>query len=109
MDKTPLPFLEQMADNATFAKSDVHPTSMDGRINGQRPYYYHWRKDNGMDILIFEDPTDESTAKMFRYSRDQMHKGVELTRDRSTIVGEEVLRVLHGYQNSVAGFYHRVD
>ena len=97
-------YLEQLADNANFAKSEVHPTSMDIRISGPRQYYYRWRKDLGMDILTFENPVDASTAKLFRYSRGQIHRGVDLTKDRPTVVGVEVAQILQRYHDSLIGF-----
>ncbi len=93
--------LESLAyDKASFAHSQREATSMDPKIRGPRPYYYMWRgKDgrDGMDILTFEDPTKPQTAKLFRYTKEQIHSGVDLERDTPAFIGDEVVRVLQEY------------
>ncbi len=93
-----------IADKANFARSDEHPTSMGRLIKCPTPYYYHWRRDMGMDILVFENPTYPSTARLFRYSRSQIYMGIDLTKDKPTVVGEEeVVKVLQKYSDGLAG------
>lgn len=104
-------FLEILANNASFARSDLYPTGMNRFMQHHaNPYYYHWRKDGGMDVLIFEDPIDVNTAKMFRYSKDQIIGGsIHLIKDNPDVVGKEIIRVLQEYSNSYSGFYYQIN
>jgi hypothetical protein len=90
--------LEDLAyDGANFAHSEREPTSMNPLIKGPRPFFYRWTEEEGMVILIFEDPTKPDTAKLFRYNREQIHSGVDLERDVPAVVGTEVVEVLEEY------------
>ena len=90
--------LEVLAhQKANFAHSGREPTSMDRLIRGPRPYYYIWTNGHGMDILIFRDPNNPQTAKLFRYNEIQIHSGVDLERDTPTFVGDQVVKILQGY------------
>jgi len=90
--------LERLAhDGANFAHSETEPTSMSPLIKGPRPFYYHWTKGEGIDILIFEDPTKPNTAKLFRYNKRQIFGGVNLEKDTPAVVGDDVVKVLQRY------------
>lgn len=84
-------------DIANFAHSEREPTSMGSAIQGPRPYYYCWTENEGMDILIFTDPADAKTAKLFRYNPSQILRGANLTRDKPTIVGGGIVQFLLDY------------
>lgn len=110
MPSQPRQFLEILANNASFARSDLYPTGMNRFMQGHtNPYYYHWRKDGGMDVLIFEDPIDVNTAKMFRYNKDQIIKGSNLIKDTPDVIGKEIIWILQGYSNSYSGFCYRIN
>ena len=84
-------------DIAEFAHSGREPTSADKLIRGPRPYYYCWTKDGGVDILIFKDPADPQTAKLFRYEKARLFEGVDLTKDAPAMVGEGIVKFLRDY------------
>ncbi|MBI5002836.1 hypothetical protein HZC31_05595 [Candidatus Woesearchaeota archaeon] len=90
--------LEHLAyDGANFAHSEREPTSMSPLIKGPRPFFYQWTKDEGMEILVFEDPTKPDTAKLFRYNKKQIYGGVDLENDTPAVVGDQVVEVLKEY------------
>jgi len=92
--------LEHLAyDVANFAHSEKEPTSMNPLIRGPRPFFYLWTKNEGMEILTFEDPTKLDTAKLFRYDKKQIYSGVDLESDTPAVVGAEVVKVLQEYAN----------
>lgn len=84
-------------DEADFAHSEREPTSVSGLISGPRPFYYMWRREGGMDIFTFEDTSKIETAKLFRYSKDQIYTGVDLTKDKPTFVGADIIEALRRY------------
>lgn len=87
--------LEYLAyDLAKFAHSDREPTSMDSRIKGPRPFYYMWRKNGGMEILIIEDSAKPETARFFRYSRRKIYQGVDLEKDKPALRGMAIIEHL---------------
>ena len=88
--------LEEFAyHEANFANSCREPSGIDRLISGPKPFYYHWRKDGSIDILIFRKSTSE--AKMFRYTPEQLHSGVDLGKDVPLFVDDEVAQILMGY------------
>jgi len=59
-----------------------------------------WAKnEEGMDILTFEDPKNQKTAKFFRYTMNQLYKGVDLTKDKPAFVGVKAVDILKKYAN----------
>jgi hypothetical protein len=92
--------LETLAyDKANFAHSERDPTSLSPAIRGHRPFYYMWTKNEGMEILTFDDPTNPQTAKLFKYNREQLFLGVDLSKDKPKYVGDAVVNVLKKYAN----------
>lgn len=90
--------LEYLAyDCANFAHSEKEPTSMSSLIKSSRSFFYQWTKDEGIEILTFTDPTKPETAKLFRYSKKQMFKGMDLENDVPAIIGNKVVEVLEEY------------
>ena len=88
--------LEELAyHEANFAHSYRDPSAVDRLISSPRPFYYHWRGDGGMDILIIRKSRYE--AKLFRYTREQLRSGVDLRKDVPLFVGDEVAQVLLEY------------
>ena len=82
---------------ANFAHSEREPTSAYSFISGPTPFYYMWRKSGGMDILIFDDPKDISTVKLFRCSEERIRNGVDLEEDKADYVGDAAVQILKEY------------
>jgi len=102
MEKTTIN-LEHLAHKANFDRSGGGSTSMDHLIEGPRPFYYLWIiRDGGMDIFLFDDPSNPETAKLFRYNKNQIHSGVDLESDLPTFVGTEAVGVLEEYAREYA-------
>jgi len=94
------PNLEHLARNvAKFAHSEREPISMSRLISGPRPFYYKLTSAQGIEILVFEDPTKPETAKLFRYNGEQIYRGVDLRKDTPAVTGDEVIKVLQEYAN----------
>ncbi len=94
--------LEHLAyDHANFAHSQKEPTTVSSRIKGKKSYYYHWASNGkSLDILTFENPFDLDTAKIFRYSLEQLSEGVNLSKDKPKFIGIKAVKILKDYVKS---------
>ena len=70
--------------------------------------------DKGMDILVIEDASSISTAKVFRRRFDDLLETLDISKEKPTFVGAQVLELLKGYRKEmeefeVAGEIHARD
>ena len=80
---------------ANFEDSKKRPTSASRLIKSNGPYYYQWRQDEGMDIVVFDNPNDQNNMRFFRYSKEDIYQGVDLDEDIPSLIGNDAINFIH--------------
>lgn len=57
-------------------------------------FYYRRRKDKGLDVIQFSDPQDARTIKFYRYSHNDLIKGIDMETDIPSLEGRAALEYL---------------
>ena len=73
-------------------------------VRGAKKYYYAWDGKGAHEFMTFENPTDYKTAKLFRYTQEQLDNKrgvVNLQTDKPALVGKAVVEVLRKYANDI--------
>ncbi len=82
-----------------FAHSERELTSADPLIIYEGVYYYRWRGsdvDKGINILTQRNPQVAATAKLFRFSWEQLSRRVDLHREMPLATGHQIIDILQG-------------
>ena len=83
-------------EQANFAHSEREPTSMSKLIRSECPFYYQWRDNEGVDFVTFEEGKPES-VRFFRYTQDELKRGVDLTKDLPSLQSHEAIDFLRQF------------
>ena len=87
--------LEYIATNlAKFAYSTKQPIHGGIGVRATQPYFYRWRKDQGLDIFTYTNSTDTETAKFYRYSPYDVARKINIDLDIPSAKGTDALTIL---------------